>query len=122
MSDRPDDFQSKAGDLVRKILTVGVGALFLTEESLRTMVSEFKLPKELLTGLLDSAGKTKNEFLQKVGSEVVAKISEKVDPQALVQEILSKHDIRLEMKIRLEPRDKGASRRDPGESEGGSSI
>ena len=105
-ADKPEDFQSKASDLVRKILTVGVGAVFLTEESLRSLVSEFKLPKELLTGLLETAGKTKNEFLQKIGTDVVNRVTERVDPKALVEEILTTHDIHLEMKIRLDRREK----------------
>ncbi len=99
MTQKPDDLQSKAADLVKKILTVGVGAVFLTEESLRSLVSEFKLPKELLTGLLETAGKTKNEFLQKISSDVIARVTERVDPKALLQEILNEHEIDLQMKI-----------------------
>ena len=49
-------------DLMKKMLTVGVGTLFLTEESLRGLVSEIKLPKELLGGVLESANKTRKEF------------------------------------------------------------
>src|SRR5690606_9989416 len=70
MADR-EDLQSKAADLVKKVLTVGVGAIFLTEESVRALVSEFKLPKELLTGILSTANKTRHEFLSKLSTDIL---------------------------------------------------
>ena len=99
-----DDIQNKATDFVKRILSVGVGTLFLTEESLRGLVGEFKLPKELMSGILESANRTRKEFLQNLSTEMIAKISEKVEPQALVEEILRRHDIELTMKISFHPR------------------
>lgn len=90
-----DDIQGKATDWVKKILTVGVGAIFLTEESLRAMVSEMKLPKELITGVLASAQKQKKEFLGKLSSDILEKVMEKMDPQALVKEVLESHEIKV---------------------------
>lgn len=101
-----DDLQSKAAEMMRKVLTVGVGAIFLTEESLRAMVSEFKLPKELLAGILDSAGKTKNEFLQRLSSEIMNRVNEKLDPRALIEEILSRNEIELNIKVNFKPKGK----------------
>jgi hypothetical protein len=102
-----DDLQSKAADLVRKALTVGVGAYFLTEESLRGLVSELKLPKELLAGILDSANRAKNDFLQNLSQDVLSRLSERVDLKALVQELLETNEIDLQMRIRLKPRKAG---------------
>ena len=101
-----DDLQSKAAELVRKALTVGVGAVFLTEESLRAMVSEFKLPKELITTLLDSAAKTKNDFFQKLSADILERVSEHLEPQALLQEFMEKNEIELTVKVRVSPRKK----------------
>lgn len=105
-----DDLQSKATEMVKKILTVGVGAIFLTEESLRSMVSEFKLPKEFLTGLLESAGKTKSEFLSKLSSDVLDRIMTRVDAQALVQEILSKNEIELQLKLSFKAKNEDSAK------------
>ena len=99
-----DDLQSKAADLVKKVLTVGVGAVFLTEESLRNLTADFKLPKELLTGLLDSASKTKNEFFQNLSNELITRILEKADPKQLVQELLANNTIEVKAEIKLTPR------------------
>jgi len=99
-----EDIQSKATDLVKKILTVGVGAIFLTEESVRGLVSDFKLPKELLGGILESAGRTKNEFLKDLSQDLVAKIKDRIDPKALVEEILRNNEIDFHIKMSFSPK------------------
>lgn len=104
MNERDDGIQGKATDLVKKVLSVGVGAIFLTEESLRGLISEMKLPKELIGGILDSASKTKNEFLQKLSTEVLDRVLAHVDPKALAEEILAKNEIELDVKIRFKPK------------------
>jgi hypothetical protein len=105
-----EDFQSKATDLMKKVLTVGVGTVFLTEDALRSLVSEFKLPKELLTGILDSAGKTKNEFLQNLSNEILNRFKDSVDPKALMEEFLLKHDMDLRIQVSFKPRPKDSEK------------
>lgn len=95
---------SKATEMMKRALTLGMGTLFLTEESLRGVMSEFKMPKELLGNVLESANKTKNEFLQGLSQEVLNRISDKFDPMALVQEFLSKNEIELSVKISVKPK------------------
>lgn len=99
-----DDFQSKASDMMKKILTVGIGGYFLTEESLRSLVADIKLPKELIVGILDSANKTKSDFLRGMSKEIMAQILDRVNPVELVQEILSKNEIDLSVQIRFKPK------------------
>lgn len=57
-------------DLFRKVVVSGVGALFMTEEGIRSAVKELKLPKEALAAALAQADRTKAEVLRIVGSEV----------------------------------------------------
>lgn len=57
-------------ELFRKVVVSGVGALFMTEEGIRTAVKELKLPKEALASALAQADKTKAEVLRIVGTEV----------------------------------------------------
>ncbi len=99
-----DDSKSKAADMMRKVLTIGVGTLFLTEEALRGLVGELKVPKELIGGILQSANRTKNEFLQQIAQEVMGRLKDKVDPAALVQEILEKNEIELNVKVSFKPK------------------
>ncbi len=95
---------SKAGDLLKKAITVGIGAAFLTEESIRSLVGELKLPKELVTNLLQQANSTRSEFLGKFSQEILEKIQSKIDPVELVTEVLRKNDIELTIKIKVHPK------------------
>lgn len=97
---------SKAADLVKKVLTAGVGAAFLTEESLRSLVSELKLPKELIANLLSTANATKSEFFARLSQELSDRVGSKIDPSKLLQELLEKNEIELNVKVRFKPRER----------------
>ncbi|HLD99043.1 MAG TPA: hypothetical protein VJB59_02225 [Bdellovibrionota bacterium] len=99
-----DDIQSKASEMMKKVLTVGVGAIFLTEESLRALVTDFKLPKELLGGILESAAKTKNEFLHNLSQDVLSRIMDKVDPTAFTEEFFAKNDLDFHIRVSVKPK------------------
>ncbi len=104
-----DENQGESGrfkptELVKRLFAAGVGTFFLTEESLRALLADFKLPKELLAGVLESANKTRKEFMQNISQEVLNKVSEKVDLAAFVSEVLAKNEIKLEIKVKLEPK------------------
>jgi hypothetical protein len=81
MADKPefpedvpsDDVKKLSGlvpDIVRRAVLTGVGALFMTEEGLRSLVGEMKLPKDALAFLLAQADKTRTEVARVVTSEV----------------------------------------------------
>lgn len=95
---------AKAGDILKKAITVGLGAAFLTEESIRSLVGELKLPKELVTNLLQQANSTRSEFLGKFSQEVLERLQSRIDPVALVTEVLRKNDIELTVKIKVNPK------------------
>lgn len=99
-----EDRQSKAAELMKKVLTVGIGTFFLTEESLRGLVSEFKLPKEFLSAALESANKSKGEFLRSMTKEIMDRVMQHVDPVSLLHEVLSKNEIDLQIKVNFKPK------------------
>jgi len=69
----PDEVKKLSGlvpDIVRRAVLTGVGALFMTEEGLRSLVGEMKLPKDALAFLLSQAEKTRSEVARVVTSEV----------------------------------------------------
>lgn len=100
-----EDLGSKASELFRKALTAGIGAVFLTEESLRSLVTEFKLPKEILAQILDSANKTRRDFFQNLSQDVISRVVDKVNVKDLVTEFLSQNDVELKVQVRFVPRD-----------------
>jgi hypothetical protein len=57
-------------DLARKILLTGVGAIFMTEETVRKGLSELKLPTDAVSTLVDTVKKQKNEVLEIVAVEL----------------------------------------------------
>ncbi len=99
-----DDLKSKSADIMKKVLTVGVGAIFLTEETLRAMVSEWKLPKEVISAILEGSRKTKDEFMQSLSQDVFAKVADKIDPVALLQEFITRNEIELHIKLGIKPK------------------
>ncbi|MEK7691492.1 MAG: hypothetical protein AAB425_10790 [Bdellovibrionota bacterium] len=103
------DVTSRAADLMKKVLTIGIGGVFLTEETLRGMISDFKLPKELMGSIFESANRTKTEFFAKLSKEVMERVSDKVDVQALVEEVLAKNEIELSIRVKFHPRGGGGS-------------
>jgi len=56
-------------DIVRRAVLTGVGALFMTEEGIRNMVTDMKLPKDALAFLLAQADKTRTEVARVVTQE-----------------------------------------------------
>lgn len=74
-SDGPDDSDSdeKRGfvpDFVKRMAWAGLGAVFMSEEGIRRLASQLKLPKEALQFLLSQAEKTKDQIGQTVSDEV----------------------------------------------------
>lgn len=85
----------------KKLMTVGVGTFFLTEEALRSLVTEFKFPKEIMGSVLDGAKSVRKEFMQNVVHEMMGKISDKMDPSAVLAEFLRKNEVTFEVKIKV---------------------
>jgi hypothetical protein len=68
----PDEAKTLSGlvpDIVRRAVLTGVGALFMTEEGIRNLVGEMKLPKDALAFLLSQAEKTRTEVARVVTQE-----------------------------------------------------
>lgn len=94
----PGDLKGFFGDTVKKVLTAGVSAAFLTEESLRAYVSELKLPKEALNLLIQGASKSKEEMTQRVTKEIVA-IIHKIDFVKEASRFVETHKFKITAEI-----------------------
>jgi len=85
----------------KKLMTVGVGTFFLTEEALRNLVTEFKFPKEIMGSVMEGAKSVRKEFMQNVVQEMMGKISDKMDPAAVLAEFLRKNEVTFEIKVKV---------------------
>ncbi len=97
---KKQDKDSPIGDVIKKIVTIGVGAAFMTEEAVKSAIGDLPLPKDVLTGLLANAKNIKDEFINGVREELHERIS-KVNVSQLVDDVLDKYDLEVSATVRF---------------------
>ncbi|MBS1152855.1 MAG: hypothetical protein H6Q89_4553 [Myxococcaceae bacterium] len=63
-------FRGVIPDFVRKVAVAGLGAVFMTEEGIRNLAGQLKLPKEALTYVLGQAENTKDQIGRVLSEEI----------------------------------------------------
>lgn len=102
-------------DFVKRAAVAGLGALFMTEEGIRSLAGQMKLPKEVLGYLLSQAERTKAEVGRVVSEEVRRFLqSEKLREEFL--KLLAGMTVEIKAEVRLVPSAKAAeAAKDSGE-------
>jgi len=95
-------------EFVRKVAVTGLGALFMTEEGLRALAGQLKLPKELLGVILSQAEKTKSE-IGRVVSEEIRRFLQSDRMREELLKLVSQMTIEVKAEIRLKPADPAGS-------------
>src|SRR5687767_8350552 len=102
LGDEPER-ESRAGfvpEFVRKVAVAGLGAVFMTEEGIRNLAGQLKLPKEVLGFILSQAEKTKDDVGRVVTEEVRRFLqSEKLHDEFL--KLLSGMTLEIKAELRL---------------------
>jgi hypothetical protein len=94
-------------EFVRKVAVAGLGAVFMTEEGLRNLAGQLKLPKEALGFIVSQAEKTKEEVGRVVSEEIRRFLqSEKLREEFL--KLLAGMTMEIKAEVRLVPSDKPA--------------
>lgn len=96
--DKDKDKDSKIGDVIRRVVSIGVGAAFMTEDAIKSVLGDIPLPKDIVNGLMQNAQKAKEDFVGQMREELAKHIS-KVDPHKIVEEILDNYHIEIEAKL-----------------------
>ncbi len=110
MSDE-EDIKSESGDkrwiteMMREVTLTGLATFFMTEDSIRKYLKEKKLPKELVSMLLESASKKKDDFYGKMAGEF-GKMLSKIDVTREVGKFLETHKVNISASVSFEPREK----------------
>jgi hypothetical protein len=103
-TDRDDDLDAKGrssiSDIMKKALFAGIGAVFMTEESVRGYVAEAKLPREIRNYIIQNTTQAKEQFFSYLSKEL-SQVVMKSDLPKVVQRFLSDHTIEVEAKIRF---------------------
>src|ERR1700722_13468419 len=106
---RDDAFDEKGAgpilDTVKKLFSVGVGAAFLTEESIRNYLADLKLPKEALNFILQSASKGKEELVGRVSKEIGGLLSH-IDIIKEVSRFAENHKFKVSAEMEIIPKHK----------------
>jgi len=104
----PDDPNREPGrsgivpEFVRKVAVAGLGALFMTEEGIRNLAGQLKLPKEMLGHILSQAEKTKDDIGRVISEEVRRFLqSEKLREEFV--KLMAGMTLELKAEVRLKP-------------------
>lgn len=95
----------KLAELVRKIMTAGLGAAFMTEEAIRSQLGEVKLPKDVINTILQGANKSKEELVHRIGNETMRLIS-KIDIVKEVARFAETHKFKIQAEVEILKKDK----------------
>jgi polyhydroxyalkanoate synthesis regulator phasin len=82
-------------NIIKKVVSVGVGAAFMTEESVKKILEDLPLPKEILSGLIQNAKGAKEDFTSGIREELRTYLS-KVDASKIAMDILDRYDVEVE--------------------------
>jgi hypothetical protein len=105
VTDRPEDERGGgySENLTRKLLTLGLGAYFLTEDTVRRYVKDAKLPRDVAKGIVQNATKGKDELYGFVARELSGFLKQ-MDLQAELDRFMSTHKVRVSAEIEFLPR------------------
>jgi hypothetical protein len=122
--DPSEEMEERPGfvpELVKRVAVAGLGALFMTEEGIRSLAGQLKLPKEALGFLVSQAEKTKDDIGRIVSDEVRRFLqSDKLRQEFL--KLLTGTTIEINAKVRLVPEGKHHAGASPEIAVGGLSI
>ncbi len=94
-------------NIIKKVVSVGVGAAFMTEESVKKILEDLPLPKEILSGLIQNAKGAKEDFTNGIREEIRNYLG-KVDATKLATEILDRYDVEVEAKFKFKKKSDSA--------------
>jgi hypothetical protein len=95
----------KLGDILKKVVSTGVTAAFMTEESVRAVLKDLPLPKDIVGGLVENAKNTKSEFVAGVKNELKSYL-DKIDISKEIDKIVEKYDFEVKATISLKRKKK----------------
>ncbi len=96
-------------EMARKVLLTGLGAIFMTEESIRNAIGDMKLPKDAMGYVLDQAKKQKDELVAVVADEV-SRFFSKIKVHEEIQKALSALQIHIDARLSFSPKGKPVSK------------
>src|SRR5207247_110175 len=100
--------ESLIPEIVRRTFYAGLGAVFTTEEGIRKIATDLKLPKEMANYLIQQAAASKDELFRVVGKELRGFL-ESVNISGELQKLLTSLSFEIKTEIRFIPNDEAIS-------------
>ena len=100
MNSKKDEKESMISEVMKKVVSVGVGAAFMTEDAVKNILQDLPISKDILSGLVSNAKTAKEDFVLSIREEVKSYL-EKVDPSQIVDAVIEKYDIEVTTKIKF---------------------
>lgn len=95
------------GDVIKKVVSIGVGAAFMTEDAVRGLLNDLPLPKDIISGLVQNAKGAKEDFTKAIREELRGHLS-RLDMAKLVDEIVQRYDFEITAQVRFKKKENAA--------------
>ena len=96
-------------EVLKRTISSSVGGLLMTEETVRELIKEFKLPKDALTYLISQSEKTREEIVRIISQEVRYYL-ENANMSEVIGEFLHNSTIEISTKIKFSPNEEEGGR------------
>ena len=110
-SNKKKDKESGIADVIKKVVSIGVGAAFMTEDAVKNILNDLPLPKDIVSGLVQNAKGAKKEFSDGVRKEFREYLA-KLDVTKLMSNTLENYDFNIQATVTLKKKNKGKSNED----------
>jgi hypothetical protein len=102
----PDNDESlpRWGETLKKVMSAGLGAAFMTEEHIRSYLADLKLPKDVIQVILQGASKSKDDLMNRIGNETIRLIS-KVDFVKEASRFVEEHKFKISAEVEIIKKD-----------------
>ena len=100
VSEKRDDWAIT--DLIKKTLIAGAGAVFMTEEGVRSFLGDLKLPKEVVQYMVAQVSKTKEDLFRILSLEL-RQFLESTNLADEVSRVLSSTSLEISTTVRFVP-------------------
>jgi hypothetical protein len=108
-----DEEKKESGiqDIIKRIVGVGVGAAFMTEESVRNILGDLPLPKDIVSGLVQNAKGAKEDFSQGLRDEFKKYLSH-LDIENIIDYVAENYDVEVNASFKLNKKKSDTSKPD----------
>ena len=101
--------ESSLQDILKRVVGVGVGAAFMTEESVRNILNDLPLPKDIVTGLVQNAKGAKEDFTKSLRDEF-SKYLKGLDHETIIDYIVNNYEIEAKTTFNFKKKEKKSSK------------